>query len=390
MPAALQGPRVPGSSGAASGSMRHIGGGTYEQEFTDDGRPADCWVFEDLVYIHKRHVAAVGYSRDEMTMTPMTYDEMRPGCYDRTARIADMTANHVDVSLCFPTFPRFCGQTFTEAADRELGEACVYAYNDWMVEEWCGESDGHLIPLIIVPLWDARPRRRRGAPQRRAGRACRLLQRDPAAPRPAEHPLGLLGPVLRGVCRDADRGLHAHRLVVADAGHLARCARRGRRDAVASTTRWRASRDLLFSGVLVRFPELRLAYTEGQIGWIPYILERADDVWSEHRAWGGVADVDPRAAVHLLLPPGLRLLLPRPARPRQPRRRSASTTSPSRPTTPTPTRPGRTPRRWPRKMMGRPARGRAVQDPAGQRDPHAVAGSGLSHGRLSPSARLIR
>lgn len=137
------------------GHMRHIGGGAYEQTFDPDGRPADCWVFEDLVYIHKRHVAAVGYSRDEMTMTPMTYDEMRPGCYDVKARIADMDMNHTDMSLCFPTFPRFCGQAFTEATDRDLGLACVAAYNDWMVEEWCGDSDGHLIPLCIVPLWDA-------------------------------------------------------------------------------------------------------------------------------------------------------------------------------------------------------------------------------------------
>jgi predicted TIM-barrel fold metal-dependent hydrolase len=51
--------------------------------------------------------------------------------------------------------------------------------------------------------------------------------------------------------------------------------------------------DFLFSGVLVRFPDLRLAYSEGQIGWLPYILERADDVWSEHRAWGGVRDIVP-------------------------------------------------------------------------------------------------
>ena len=41
------------------------------------------------------------------------------------------------------------------------------------------------------------------------------------------------------------------------------------------------------------FPELKLAYSEGQIGWIPYILERADDVWREHRAWGGVKDIIP-------------------------------------------------------------------------------------------------
>ena len=30
-------------------------------------------------------------------------------------------------------------------------------------------------------------------------------------------------------------------------------------------------------------PDAKLAYSEGQIGWIPYILERADDVWNQHR-----------------------------------------------------------------------------------------------------------
>ena len=29
------------------------------------------------------------------------------------------------------------------------------AYNDWMVEEWCGGTNGRLIPLIIIQLWDA-------------------------------------------------------------------------------------------------------------------------------------------------------------------------------------------------------------------------------------------
>ncbi len=51
--------------------------------------------------------------------------------------------------------------------------------------------------------------------------------------------------------------------------------------------------DFLFSGVLVRYPRLKLAYSEGQMGWIPYALERADDVWQEHRAWGGVRDLIP-------------------------------------------------------------------------------------------------
>jgi len=51
--------------------------------------------------------------------------------------------------------PALCGQTFLEAKDRDVAEACVVAYNDWMVEEWCGDSDGHLLPLCLIPLWDA-------------------------------------------------------------------------------------------------------------------------------------------------------------------------------------------------------------------------------------------
>jgi predicted TIM-barrel fold metal-dependent hydrolase len=58
-------------------------------------------------------------------------------------------------------------------------------------------------------------------------------------------------------------------------------------NAMASMSDW------LFSGKLVQFPALRLAYSEGQIGWIPYILERADTVWQEHRAWAGVKDIVP-------------------------------------------------------------------------------------------------
>jgi predicted TIM-barrel fold metal-dependent hydrolase len=45
--------------------------------------------------------------------------------------------------------------------------------------------------------------------------------------------------------------------------------------------------DLLFSPVLRKFPDLRLALSEGGIGWIPYFLERVDYVYSHHKAWTG-------------------------------------------------------------------------------------------------------
>ncbi len=46
------------------------------------------------------------------------------------------------------------GQIFLKAKDKELARLCVEAYNDWQVDEWCAGSDGRLIPLCLVPLWD--------------------------------------------------------------------------------------------------------------------------------------------------------------------------------------------------------------------------------------------
>ena len=282
----------PRSERRGIGSMRHIGGGAYEQTFDPDGPQADCWVYEDLVYINKRHVAAVGFDRDDMTMSPITYDEMRPGCYEPKARLEDMDINHVEASLSFPTFPRFCGQTFAEAKDKELAEACVRAYNDWMVEEWCGDSNGRLIPLTIVPLWDA---------ELAASEVRRNAERGVRAVCFSEIPAHLSLPSIHSgewepfitACEDTATVICMHigssSRMPATSGDapVAVAATLSFNNAMASLADW------LFSGILVRHPKLTLAYSEGQIGWLPYALERADDVWLEHRAWAGVKDLVP-------------------------------------------------------------------------------------------------
>jgi predicted TIM-barrel fold metal-dependent hydrolase len=272
--------------------MRHVGGGTYELEFDDDAPAADCWVYEDIVLPHKRHVAAVGFDRDDMTLSPITYDEMRPGCYEPTARVDDMRMNHVEASLCFPTFPRFCGQTFLEAKDRDLAAACVVAYNDWMVDEWCADSAGALVPLIIIPLWDADAAAEEV--ERNAARGVHAVCFSEIPPH-----LGL--PSIHTGYWDRFFAVCAsHEVTVCM--HIGSSSKMPATSAdapaaVAATLSFgnamASMSDFLFSGVLVRHPTLRLAYSEGQIGWIPYILERADDVWTEHRAWGGVRELVP-------------------------------------------------------------------------------------------------
>ena len=103
-------------------AIEFAGAAAYKEQFDDESPlKADTWVYEDIVYTHKRMVAAVGFPREEMTMTPITYDDMRPGCYDPKERLIDMDVNWVEASACYPTFPRFCGQTFAEGTDKELG-----------------------------------------------------------------------------------------------------------------------------------------------------------------------------------------------------------------------------------------------------------------------------
>jgi predicted TIM-barrel fold metal-dependent hydrolase len=284
-----RGPRV---ERRGIGSIRHVGGGVYEQTFTPDGPLADCWVYEDLVYINKRHVAAVGYDRDEMEMVPITYDEMRPGCYEPKARLDDMDLNWVDASLSFPTFPRFCGQTFLEAKDRDLAHACVVAYNDWMMEEWCADSGGRLIPLCLIPLWDSDLAA--SEVRRNADRGCHAVCFSEIPPH-----LGL--PSIHtphwdpffAECEETETTVCMH---IGSSSRMPATSPDAP-NAVAATLSFNNAMaslsDYLFSGVLVRFPRLKLAYSEGQIGWLPYVLERADNVWRDHRAWVGVKDIVP-------------------------------------------------------------------------------------------------
>ncbi len=170
-----------------------------------------------------RVMAAAGLPREDVTVSPVTFEEMRPGCYDPVARLADMDEAGIEASLNFPTFPRFAGQAFSEAQDKELGFACIQAYNDWMVEEWC--ADPRLVPIILVPFWDPAAGRRRGAAQRRTGRAGHHASREIPAYLgwPSIHDEDRYWDPLFAACAETGHGgVHAHRLGLADAVHVAR------------------------------------------------------------------------------------------------------------------------------------------------------------------------
>ena len=227
-------------------------------------------------------------------MKGVTYEDMRPGSYEVKPRLEDMDVNHIEAALCFPTFPRFCGQTFTEAKDKEFGLLCIEAYNDWMVEEWCGDSGGRLIPLCLIPLWDAElaaKEVRRNAD--RGVRAVCFSEIPPFLGLPSVHdPDHYWDPFFRA-CAETQTIVNMHIGSSSKMPSTSADAPPAVGSTLTHTNATFSLVDYLFSGVFVRIPELKVAYSEGQIGWIPYILERADRVWEDNRGWGGVADIVP-------------------------------------------------------------------------------------------------
>ena len=273
--------------------MNFVGGvfSYRESNEGEDGTWCDWWLTEDLKYPLVRLMAAAGYPREEVTVTPITMDDMRKGCWEQTARLEDMDTNHTDVSLSFPTFPRFCGQTFLERKDKELADLCVKAYNDWMFDEWCAGTNGRLVPLPIVQLWDANlaaDEVRRNAA--RGGHAVCFTEIPPFLGLPSVHDKdGYWDPFFRA-CAETESIVCMH---IGSSSKMPSTSADAP-PAVGSTLTYMNAAmsltDYLMSGIFERIPDLQVAYSEGQIGWIPYVLDRADKVWAENRGWGGVAD----------------------------------------------------------------------------------------------------
>lgn len=224
-----------------------------------------------------------GSGKRDLVDFPEHYEELRPGCYEPHARVNDLDAAGVAASVCFPSFPRFCGQEFSEAEDKELALMCVRAYNDWMLDEWCAAVPGRLIPMIILPLWDAglaQAEVERGAAK--GARAVTFSENPAALGLPSVHDRRRYWDPVFAACAEAGMPVCTHigsssklPFTSADAPPLVTAT-------LPSTNAAATMADWLYSGLFVRYPDLKLVLSEGGIGWIPAILERADYVFDRY------------------------------------------------------------------------------------------------------------
>ena len=238
----------------------------------------EVWEFDGQLFYQVGLNAVVGRKREDWKVEPTRFDEMRPGCYDIDARIKDMDINGVWASINFPSqITGFCGRVFSQCSDPELGIAVTRAWNDWFHEAWCSPYPKRTIPMGITYLGD--PEEGAAEIRRNAERGFTAVTL-PEMPHRIDLPnlfQGWWDPII-AACAETDTVicLHVGSSGVADlpAGSPA--------VALGATLFGQLSLEAcagwLWSGYAVKHPDLKIAMSEGGIGWVAMLIDRLENI----------------------------------------------------------------------------------------------------------------
>jgi predicted TIM-barrel fold metal-dependent hydrolase len=230
--------------------------------------------------------AVAGKPREMFNVNPARFDEMRPGCFDVHERVRDMSAGGTLASLNFPNWTGFSGQVLNEGPDRTVNEIMIKAYNDWHVDEWCAAYPDRFIPCGILPLFDV---------DKAAAEVRRLAAKGCHAVTFSENPSALKMPSIHSghwdplfaACSDEGTVLCLHIGSSSKGASTSRDAPPSIPMTLSSAMSIYSLADLVWADFWWRFPNLRFSLTEGDIGWIPYFLQRAEHIQDRHSGWTG-------------------------------------------------------------------------------------------------------
>jgi len=228
--------------------------------------------------------AVAGKPPEYFNVDPLSYDDMRPGCYDVDERVRDMSAGGVLAGLNFPNWPGFTGQVLNSGPDPEVNLVMVQAYNDWHVDEWCGAHPGRFIPCGVLPYFDIEESAKEI--RRLADKGCHAVtfSENPAAIGAPSIHSGEWDPVF-AACVETGTVLCCHVGSSSKGAATTADAPAAVPMSISSTMSIYTLGDLLWADFWNRFPDLRFSLTEGDIGWIPYFLQRAEHTLKRHNAW---------------------------------------------------------------------------------------------------------
>ena len=237
------------------------------------------WEFEGERYTQVGMNAVAGRRPDSYTLEPFRFEQMRPGCYDVEARVQDMDINGVWASVNFPSqITGFCGRVFFDAPDRALGLACTRAWNDWLFEEWHSPHPDRIVPLGITYLADpelAAQEIRRNA--ERGFTSVTFPERPHAIGLPSLWERDHWDPIIAAVIEtDTVVSLHvgSSGLEIGPPGGapLQIGATLFGQLSLTACAEW------LWSEYPLRNPDLKIAMSEGGIGWVAMLHDRLENM----------------------------------------------------------------------------------------------------------------
>jgi predicted TIM-barrel fold metal-dependent hydrolase len=239
----------------------------------------EVWEFEGQTFTQVGMNAVAGRRKETVKLEPFRFEHMRPGCYDIGPRVADMDLSGVWASVNFPSqITGFCGRVFFNAQDRELGMACIKAWNDWLFEEWHEPYPERIVPLGITFLSDPELA---VAEIRRCGERGFTAMTFPERP----HMIGLPSlwdrdhwdPIMQAMV-DTDMAicLHVGSSGLNQAPPGAPSLQLGA--TLFSAVSLNACAEWVWSGYAVRMPKLKIVMSEGGIGWVAMLLDRLDNI----------------------------------------------------------------------------------------------------------------
>lgn len=250
----------------------------------DEPNEADQWYYGELKGRNVGLNAAAGKPREMYAFDAERFDEMRPGCYDVHERVRDMSAGGQLAGLNFPNWPGFAGQVLSQGPDRALNLMMIRAYNDWHIDEWCAQYPDRFIPCGIVPLFD--PELAASELRRLADKGCHAVSfsENPAALKMPSIHSGAWDPLFVAAS-DVGTVLCLHIGSSSRSASTSADAPPSARMTLPSVSSIHSLVELMWAEFWGRFPELKFSLTEGDIGWMPYFIWRAEHVQDRHSGW---------------------------------------------------------------------------------------------------------
>ena len=243
---------------------------------------------EESWYIGDKKICGAGASGqagwpEPSPSHPRSFKEVIPSCYDAKERLRYMDEAGVFAEVLFPNIAGLGSQNFLSLKEPELMLDCVRAYNDFLIEEWAAVDRNRLLPMCCTPFWDVEK-----APAE-IERAAKLGHKGIVfTGTPQSHGFPTLAdrhwdPIWSAaqdcrlpICFHVGSGDLDAEISPSDVKAFGLKTYYSRLATQLLLANGAQLTDLLLSGILPRFPELKFVSVESGIGWIPFVLESVD------------------------------------------------------------------------------------------------------------------